>query len=109
MLGIWTFALVTPYPVEVEHAALPAEAGYPTAKLLHITAYALLTILTVFLPLRGGYRWLPVLVLSLHGFGTEYWQTFVPLRTGCWADVGIDHVGILLGLLFTLKWRLSRA
>jgi VanZ family protein len=108
MLGIWTFALVTPYPVQVEHEVLPAEAGYPSAKLLHVGAYTFLTAFTALLPLRGFRRWLPVLVISLHGFGTEYWQTFVPLRTGCWADVGIDHVGILLGLLLTLRWRLPR-
>src|SRR5262245_33728532 len=85
ILGVWTFALVTPYPVQVEHEVLPAEAGYPTSKLLHVGMYAFLTAVTAFLPARGVRRWLPVLVLSLHGFGTEYCQTFVPLRTGCWA------------------------
>jgi hypothetical protein len=108
ILAVWTFSLVTPYPVQVEQEVLPAEAGYPTAKLLHVGMYAFLAAFTAFLPARGALRWLPVLALSLHGFGTEYWQTFVPLRTGCWADVGLDHAGILLGLLLTLKWRLPR-
>ena len=107
-LGIWTLALVTPYPVQIEQKVLPHEASFPTSKLLHVTAYAFLTGFTAFLPLRGSRRWLPVLVLSLHGFGTEFCQLFVPLRTGCLTDVAIDHGGILLGLLLTLKWWLPR-
>jgi VanZ family protein len=108
MLAIWTWALVTPYPVQVEHEVLPNGVGFPTSKALHVAAYAFLTGFGSFLPLRGAWRWLPFVVLSLHGFGTEFCQLFVPLRTASLRDVGLDHVGILLGLVLTLKWRLSR-
>jgi hypothetical protein len=39
-----------------------------------------------------------VLIVSVHGFGTEFVQTFTG-RHGCWFDVGIDHIGIVIGLL----------
>jgi VanZ family protein len=99
----WTWALVTPYPVQIKQEVLPREEGIPTGKILHVAAYAFLTGFAAFLPSRGGWRWLPVLVLSLHGFGTEFWQLFVPLRTGSLRDVALDHAGILLGLLLTMK------
>ncbi len=104
ILAVWTGALVTTYPVQVKQQVMPNDRGIPTAKLLHVAAYAFLTGFGAFLPLRGHWRWLPVLVMSLHGFGTEFCQLFVPLRTGSLTDVAIDHCGILLGLFCTLKW-----
>ena len=54
---------------------------------------------------RAGHRrWLLVAFLSLHGMATEYVQTFVPDRYGSWTDVGIDHIGIALGLALSRKW-----
>jgi VanZ family protein len=107
MLGVWTLALVTPYPVHVEREVLPAEAAFPTSKLLHVAAYAFLTAFGALLPLYGRWRWVPIVVMSLHGFGTEFVQLYVPDRVGCLSDVAIDHAGILLGFLFTLIWRES--
>lgn len=104
LLSIWTLALVTTYPAQIKQQVLPREASFPASKMLHVSAYAFLAGFAAFLPSRGGWRWLPLVVLSLHGFGTEYWQTFVPMRYGCWSDVAIDHVGILLGSLLTWKW-----
>jgi VanZ family protein len=104
LLSFWTLALVTTYPAQIKQQVLPREAGFPASKLLHLSAYAFLTGFAAFLPSRGGRRWLPLVVLSLHGFGTEYCQTFVPLRYGCWSDVAIDHAGIFVGFLLTWKW-----
>lgn len=103
-LTLWTLALVTPYPVQVKHEVMPQETGIPAGKVLHVAAYAFLAAFAAFLPLNGGRRWLPLLVLSLHGFGTELCQLFVPLRTASLLDVGLDHAGILLGILLTLNW-----
>jgi hypothetical protein len=107
-LVVWTLCLVTPYPVQVGHEVLPAPATYPTAKGLHVSVYALLTVLAAWLPVARPRRWLLLAVLSLHGFATEYVQTYVPARTGCWQDVGMDHVGLLLGFLLGLRWWLAR-
>jgi hypothetical protein len=67
-------------------------------KLAHVSAYALLTATTFLLPV-GWWGWvICVAVMSLHGFGTEFVQTFTG-RHGCWFDVGIDHIGVGTGLL----------
>jgi VanZ family protein len=101
-VGLWTAALLTTYPVEINKAVLPPEAHFPAAKGLHVTAYAFLTVWASWLPL-GRWRWLLVAFLSLHGAGTEFLQTYVPGRSGQVSDVVIDHVGILLGLAVTWK------
>jgi VanZ family protein len=103
-VSAWTLALLTPQPVQVAQEVLPPPSEFPTAKILHVCMYAFLTILSAWLGVRGPRRWLLVVFLSLHGCLTEYFQTFVPLRTGSWIDVGIDHLGILLGLLLSWKW-----
>ena len=67
-------------------------------KLAHVASYAILTAGTFLLPI-GWTGWAVCAVgMSLHGFGTEYVQTFTG-RQGCWSDVGIDHIGIVAGLL----------
>jgi hypothetical protein len=102
VVGLWSLGLLTTYPSKAGHEALPAEAGFPAAKGLHVAMYFLLTLWVSWIPLRR-WRWLLVAFLSLHGGGTEFLQLFVPERTGRLADVAIDHVGILLGLL--AGWR----
>ena len=75
---------------------LPGGMGW--GKLGHVGGYAALAGLTCALPISEG-LWVGALVLlSGHGFLTEFIQTFVPKRTGQLSDVGLDHLGILLGL-----------
>ena len=100
----WTLVLVTSHPARVMHDVLPEQATFPVAKTGHVVGYAFLTILSAWLRVRGDRRWLLLVFLSLHGMGTEYAQTFNPDRHGCWADVGIDHIGIVLGLALSWKW-----
>jgi VanZ family protein len=107
-LVVWTFSLLTPFPVRVEREVLPQEAGFPTGKLLHVGCYAALAALAMWLPTGRFSRWWLLVVLSLHGVGTEFFQTFVPDRTGCVTDVGIDHAGLLCGLVVTSPWWLRR-
>ena len=42
--------------------------------------------------------------LSLHAFGTEFLQQFVPERGPSLVDVGIDHVGLAIGLAASWRW-----
>jgi len=108
-LAAWTACLLTPYPVEVGDAVLPARATFPTAKALHVSAYAVLCGLSAWLHRRGRLRWLLPALLVLHGGGTEFLQQFVPRRSGCWSDVGLDCCGIGLGLALTWRrWRCGR-
>jgi VanZ family protein len=106
LVGFWALALLTPQPVEIEKQVVPEEAIFSASKSLHIAAYAFLTGAGAWLPPWRGWRWLPIAIMSLHGCGTEFFQQWVPSRHGCLQDVGIDHVGIVLGVLLTLaRWR----
>jgi VanZ family protein len=107
-VAAWTLVLLTTKPVHVMHEVLPERASFPVAKTGHVLAYAFLTALSGWLGVRGGRRWLLLVFLSLHGMATEYLQTFVPERTGSWTDVGIDHIGIVLGLALSWKWWRAR-
>jgi VanZ family protein len=98
----WTVALLTPHPAELADAVLPPETRFPAAKSLHVAAYTVLTLLTSWLCVRRGWRWGLLAFVSLHAMGTEFFQQFVPLRHGSLQDVGIDHIGILIGV--GLSW-----
>ena len=74
------------------------------SKVFHISDYALMVVLTAALPTSRGLRLLLLAFLSLHAGGTEFVQQFVETRTGTWRDVGLDHVGIALGLVLTWRW-----
>jgi VanZ family protein len=100
----WSLALLTPQPVAVCDAVFAPDTGHLASKTLHISSYAVFTILSAWLRARLPWRWLLLAFLSLHGFLTEYLQHFVPTRTPSWGDVGLDHLGILIGLLVAWKW-----
>src|SRR6266404_3492674 len=82
LAGLWAVALLTPQPVEIEKRVLPEEALFSASKSLHVAAYAFLAGAAAWLPPWRGRRWLPILILSLHGCGTEFFQQFVPARHG---------------------------
>jgi hypothetical protein len=108
---LWTAGLVMPDPHQITGEALSPEAFFTIGKSLHVLAYAFLTFLGLQLGLRGRLRWLPVIFMSLHAFGTEAVQYAFPElhRTGSLRDVAIDHVGILLGLAAAgLVWLIRR-
>jgi VanZ family protein len=106
---VWTAALLTTEPVHVAHAVLAPSFIFPTAKLLHVSSYSLLAILSGWLFVPFPWRWLMLVFMSLHAFGTEFLQQFVPERGPSLWDVGIDHVGIAIGLVLSCKWWLKSA
>ncbi|HEV3440684.1 MAG TPA: VanZ family protein [Gemmata sp.] len=108
-LGLWTWKLLEPHPIpETITQYLPLELKFWLAKSLHAGAYAFLTVLAAFLPIRRPYFWMVVAVLLLHGVGTEIGQTYIPSRHGCVRDVVIDWIGIGVGLVCLWKggWRI---
>ena len=101
----WSVALLTPQPATWAGDVIPESVvRYSFAKSLHVAAYALLAILTGWLLVPAKLRWLLLGFLSLHAFGTEFLQMFVPSRSGSLKDVGFDHVGICLGIMMTWRW-----
>ena len=106
-LGLWTWKLLEPSPLpERVVEGIPTDWKFWLSKLLHAGAYAFLTVLARWLPVRRAYFWLVVALLALHGVGTEIGQTYVPNRHGCLRNVIIDWVGIGLGV-GVLKWCLD--
>lgn len=100
-MTIWTFALLTTMMVEAGDAVLPSGFTFYLGKVLHVLAYASLTFLTSRLNVSLGQRWIFLSFVSIHAFGTEYLQQFVG-RWSSWQDVGLNHVGIVLG--FLVSW-----
>jgi len=103
----WTAALLTTEPVHVAQAVLAPPVIFPTAKLLHVSAYALLAVLSGWLIVPGRWRWILLIFMCFHAFGTEFFQQFVPERGPSLWDVGIDHVGIAIGLTISCRWWLA--
>ena len=106
-LIVWTTALLTTEPVHIARAVLAPPAILPTAKLLHVSAYAFLAVLSGWLFVPARWRWVLLLFMCLHAFGTEFFQQFVPERGPSLRDVGIDHIGIAIGLALSSRWWLQ--
>lgn len=79
------------------------------SKGLHVSAYAVFAILSMWLRVPWRYRWLLVVFMSCHAMGTEFFQNFEPSRHPSWRDVGLDHLGIILGMGATWKGWLARS
>lgn len=103
----WTASLLTTQPVTVGQRALSVGLLFVCAKCLHVGAYATWAVLSGWLQLARPYRWWLLGFLSAHGFATEYLQQFVPGRHPSWRDVGLDHLGLLIGVACTWKWWLE--
>src|SRR5262249_28322729 len=77
----WSAALLRPEPAVLAVHMLPEEVRFPAAKLLHVGAYLVLMVLTVWLPLfrppdgsagQGrGWLWVLLAFPSLHAAVTE--------------------------------------
>lgn len=102
---VWSILLLTTFPLTVRDAVVPQPFAFSSGKVLHVTAYAVFAVLTAWLPAPRPWRWALLGLLSLHAFGTEFLQQFVG-RGSSWTDVGLDHLGLVVGVLLTWKtWR----
>jgi len=114
--GLWSFALLAPDPDRVVRAAfMPTNASnavreqwdlalHYLSKTIHVVAYALFTVLSAWVGTGFAIRVALVLLVSLHGFGTEGLQNFAIGRHPSLRDVALDHIGIALGL--AISWPL---
>src|SRR5690242_11957762 len=105
----WTTALLTPQPAVMADTLLGEDnAGY-ASKILHVSAYAVMTILSGWLRVRSPGRQVLLAFLSFHALGTEFFQQFVPYRYPSWTDVGWDHIGLLWGIILSWRWWVEEA
>lgn len=102
----WTAVLLTPARTinDLPGVDLFEPFRYIAAKGLHVSAYAVMTILCAWLLVPARYRWLLVFFVMAHATLTEHLQEFVPGRTGSLHDVGFDNIGIAIGLALSWKW-----
>jgi hypothetical protein len=104
-LACWTVALLSPVPHKEAEEVLGGSGGvFWFGKSLHVGAYAFLTVLGGSMALTHSQRWLILALMSFHGFATEFFQQFVPGRTAAWRDVGLDHIGVALGVVVGWRW-----
>jgi hypothetical protein len=105
-LVLWTVALLIPLPNQSAKDVLGTwDAVFVVHKIVHVCAYSYLTVLAGLLTLSNRQRWAVLALLSFHGFATEFFQQFVN-RGASWRDVGLDHIGILFGVLASWgRWR----
>jgi VanZ family protein len=106
----WTAALLVPVPFK--EPPLPGfDSGISFGKVMHVLAYAVFAVVCLLLDLPRQFRWLAVLFLVGHAMLTEYLQMVLhdwSHRTGKWSDVGLDCIGVLLGLVLTWRHWLGR-
>jgi len=108
LLAALTVGLLSPAAPKVVSAALPPGLSFYVGKSIHVGAYALLACLVCWLPVRRSVRVALCVGLVGHGALTEYLQTLVEGRTGQLSDVGLDTIGVLLGLAVGLFVRRLR-
>lgn len=97
-------ALLMELPIAPPQDKRRQEELFLFSKTVHVVAYAGFAILSGNLRLPRPYRWGLILIMSLHAMGTEYGQTFLKTRHPSWRDVGLDHIGMLIGLAISWKW-----
>ena len=105
-LGVWTWKLLesNPLPPAVKDLLNWSEwLMFVLAKSLHAGAYAYCTVIG-----RLGFtdrrvKFGIVVLLILHGIGTEIGQTYIPYRYGSVRDAVIDAAGVLAGWAFAVR------
>ena len=107
---LWTTLLLMPGRAihDLSDVDLFEGRRYLIAKIVHVTAYAVMAILCGWLCVPAHWRWLLVFFLMGHATLTEHIQEHVPGRTGELHDVGFDNIGIAVGLLLSWKWWIRR-
>lgn len=88
------------------------EPFWTFSKALHVAAYALFCALCAWMLVPRPYRWLLLVFLIGHAMLTEYVQYLMHDffgRTGQWSDVGLDAIGIALGVALTWRWWAAEA
>lgn len=103
LLALLTHALLTPIPAGAVEIVGGDDSSFWISKTVHVTAYAFLAWMVTQFPIHARWRALILVVLILHGCGTEYLQQFVG-RGSSLRDAILDTIGVGLGA--TLGWLL---
>jgi hypothetical protein len=104
----WTTALLVPVP-DTGHWSVgdvEFDLKFVVGKALHVSAFALMAVLTGWLQVPVRWRFLLMFGLMAHGTVTEMLQYTIEFinRTGLLTDVALDDFGIAIGTLLSWKW-----
>jgi hypothetical protein len=103
VLALWTALLLTPGDWFGDSSKQKLGV-IGIGKLLHVGFYFLLAATAGWLRWPLFWRLAIIPLLIIHGGLTEWLQTMVRLREGCWRDVGIDTASVLAGFAITWPW-----
>lgn len=103
-LAAWTFLLLMPGYWIPNSPPSVSVGDLSAGKLVHVAAYAILAAAAGWLPGPVLARTLIVAALIAHGALTEWLQSFVPWRMGCWRDFWIDTFSVVAGCLTSRWW-----
>lgn len=95
VLLVWTVLLLLPVSPHAVEAVGGPDNAFAVGKSLHVGVYAALAWAGVW---ARSWRWAVPVVLLLHAAATEYLQQFTG-RGSSLRDVGLNCLGVLLGLL----------
>lgn len=102
-LYVFTDRLIDPSPVPEDLKPDPS-IMLIIAKIVHLLGYAWCTFWGLWLWQNLNWRiWFATFMIA-HGILTELIQSYIPTRTGSWRDVGIDTVGVFLGVFLIWVW-----
>lgn len=105
-----TTALLMPVPIDAKGNVALQKSMTIFSKTVHVSSFAVLTVLTLWLPLRAGRRWPLGVFLISYAMLTEYLQYVMDVgRVGSWLDVCFNSVGITLGLVIVKWWLRPRS
>ena len=106
-LALLTYGLLSPQPPKMSAAILPEHLTFWASKGVHLGAFAGLAMVAGLLAITPRHQ--KALWATLVGYAalTEYLQTFVEGRWGCFTDVCINIPGITLGVGLALGWRIA--
>ena len=101
----WTVALLVPLAPSLHGDTQNLFIEFLFAKIVHISAYAVLAALTGWLRAPPRWRVLLMFFIMVHATITEMLKDLTNLgRTGALIDVAFDHLGVALGTAATWSW-----
>ena len=106
LLALWTVGLLVPDPGRsVVKDVGSAKLAFLISKTAHVGVYAVIAFVGGFAVTTRAGAWGILLLLSAHAAASEALQPLVG-RGGSVRDVGLDHLGIALGVAANWKrWR----
>lgn len=106
----WSISLEVPVPIKLAPDSDFREPLFTFSKCLHVAAYALFVVLAASMRLPPWQRGLVLGLIVAHTMLSEYFQWVLAdicHRTGQWSDVGLDCIGITIGVALSWKWWLK--